>query len=51
MGLLIEVSTDLGVSIASAGLLISGYALGVVAGAPLLTTATASWPRKTCCSP
>jgi DHA1 family inner membrane transport protein len=47
MGLLLNVSADLGVSIASAGLLISGYALGVVAGAPLLTAATASWPRKT----
>lgn len=47
MGLLIEVSTDLGVSIASAGLLISGYALGVVVGAPLMTAFTARWPRKT----
>ncbi len=37
MGLLPEVATDLGVSIPSAGLLISGYALGVVVGAPLLT--------------
>ena len=36
MGLLIEVSEDLGVSISAAGLLISGYALGVVVGAPLL---------------
>jgi DHA1 family inner membrane transport protein len=47
MGLLLNVSADLGVSVASAGLLISGYALGVVAGAPLLTAATASWRRKT----
>ena len=47
MGLLIEVSTDLGVSIASAGLLISGYALGVVVGAPLMTAFAARWPRKT----
>ncbi|MGH6781461.1 MAG: MFS transporter [Sphingomonadaceae bacterium] len=47
MGLLIEVSADLGVSIASAGLLISGYALGVVVGAPLMTAFTARWPRKT----
>ncbi|MGH8429402.1 MAG: MFS transporter, partial [Solimonas sp.] len=29
------------------GLLISGYALGVVIGAPLITTLTARWPRKT----
>jgi DHA1 family inner membrane transport protein len=47
MGLLLEVSADLGVSISAAGLLISGYALGVVAGAPVLTAATAGWPRKT----
>lgn len=46
MGLLIEVSADLGVSIPAAGLLISGYALGVVLGAPLLTAATTRWPRK-----
>jgi MFS transporter, DHA1 family, inner membrane transport protein len=38
MGLLLQVSADLGVSISAAGLLISGYALGVVIGAPLLTT-------------
>lgn len=46
MGLLLEVSTDLGVSISAAGLLISGYALGVVIGAPTLTLATRNWPRK-----
>jgi DHA1 family inner membrane transport protein len=47
MGLLIQVGDDLGVSIAAAGMLISGYALGVVVGAPLMTTLTARWPRKT----
>ena len=47
MGLLLQVSTDLGVSIASAGLLISGYALGVAVGAPVLTLATRKLPRKT----
>jgi DHA1 family inner membrane transport protein len=47
MGLLLDVSTDLGVSISAAGQLISGYALGVVIGAPLLTIATGRWPRKT----
>ncbi|UJW76664.1 MFS transporter [Rhizobium sp. SL42] len=47
MGLLIDVSADLGISIAAAGLLISGYALGVVFGAPILTTLTGRWPRKT----
>lgn len=47
MGLLLEVSADLHVSISAAGLLISGYALGVVVGAPLLTALTGRWPRKT----
>lgn len=47
MGLLIEVGADLGVSIAAAGLLISGYALGVVFGAPILTAISSRWPRKT----
>ncbi len=46
MGLLLNVSADLHVSISAAGLLISGYALGVVVGAPVLTVLTARWPRK-----
>lgn len=47
MGLLMQVSTDLHVSITAAGLLISGYALGVAVGAPVLTIATRKLPRKT----
>ena len=47
MGLLLDVGADFGVSISAAGLLISGYALGVTVGAPLVTAATARWPRKT----
>ena len=46
MGLLLQVAADLKVTIASAGLLISGYALGVFVGAPLLTAATGRLPRK-----
>lgn len=46
MGLLLEVARDLEVTVAAAGLLISGYALGVVVGAPLLTIVTARWSRK-----
>ncbi len=46
MGLLMQVASDLHVSISAAGLLISGYALGVFAGAPLLTAATRRLPRK-----
>ncbi|NEX93183.1 MFS transporter [Caulobacter sp. 17J65-9] len=47
MGLLLQVSADLGVSVPAAGLLITGYALGVFAGAPVLTLATRNLPRKT----
>ena len=47
MGLLLDMSADLGVTIQAAGLLISGYALGVVVGAPVLTVLTRNWPRKT----
>ncbi|WP_025031507.1 MFS transporter [Nitratireductor aquibiodomus] len=47
MGLLLEVSADLDVTISAAGLLISGYALGVVAGAPILGALTGRWSRKT----
>ena len=47
MGLLPVIAADLKVSIPTAGLLVSGYALGVVAGAPLLTLTTGRLPRKT----
>lgn len=46
MGLLPEVAHDLGVSIPSAGLLVTGYALGVVVGAPIIAMVTARLPRK-----
>jgi DHA1 family inner membrane transport protein len=46
MGLLQQVARDLGVSIPAAGMLISGYALGVFVGAPVLTLASAKLPRK-----
>jgi DHA1 family inner membrane transport protein len=39
IGLLPEVADDLEVSIPTAGLLVSGYAIGVVIGAPLMTAA------------
>ena len=47
MGLLLQLAGDLQVSLATAGLLISGYALGVFVGAPLLTASLARVPRKT----
>lgn len=46
MGLLPEVALDLGVSIPAAGYLISGYAFGVVLGAPILTPLLVKYPRK-----
>lgn len=46
MGLLPEVAADLGVTIPQAGYLISGYAFGVVLGAPLLTPLLVQYPRK-----
>ncbi|HEY4191295.1 MAG TPA: MFS transporter [Mesorhizobium sp.] len=46
MGLLPEVAVDLKVSIPSAGLLVTGYALGVVFGAPVIAVATAHMRRK-----
>jgi MFS transporter, DHA1 family, inner membrane transport protein len=46
MGLLLQVAADMHVSVSTAGLLISGYALGVFVGAPILTLATRRMPRK-----
>jgi len=46
MGLLPEVAGDLGVSIPRAGLLITGYALGVALGGPFLALGTSRLPRK-----
>src|ERR1700675_3427554 len=46
MGLLPDVAHDLSVSIPQAGLLVSGYALGVVFGAPILAVATARLERR-----
>ncbi|QUQ62300.1 MFS transporter arabinose efflux permease [Kutzneria sp. CA-103260] len=45
-GLLPELAAELGVSVPTAGLLVSGYALGVVVGAPLVTMAVQRMPRK-----
>ncbi len=46
-GLLPPIAEDMGVSIPSAGLLISAFAIGMVVGAPLLAVATLRLPRKT----
>ncbi len=46
MGLLPQIAGDFDVGIATAGLLISGYAFGVFVGAPLITLGTRNWSRK-----
>lgn len=46
MGLLPVIAADLHVSIPQAGLLVTGYALGVLFGAPLMTLPTSGWNRK-----
>ena len=47
VGLLPTIAESLGVSLPSAGLLVSLYALGVTIGAPVLTALTGRLPRKT----
>ncbi|PKH71464.1 MFS sugar transporter [Stenotrophomonas sp. Betaine-02u-21] len=47
VGLLPTIAADLQVSLPSAGLLVSLYALGVAIGAPVLTALTGRVPRKT----
>jgi MFS transporter, DHA1 family, inner membrane transport protein len=46
VGLIPTIANDLGVSLPSAGLLVSLYALGVAIGAPVLTALTGKWNRK-----
>ncbi|MFE4535563.1 MFS transporter [Streptomyces scopuliridis] len=46
MGLLPEVAADYGVTIPTAGLLVTGYALGVMLGAPVMTVLGTRIPRK-----
>ena len=45
-GLLPEIATDLHVTIATAGLLISGYAVSVLVGGPIMTALVGRRPRK-----
>ncbi|QSS98611.1 MFS transporter [Pontibacillus sp. ALD_SL1] len=47
VGLLSSIADDLSISITLAGLLISGYAIGVSIGAPVLTAITSKVDRKT----
>ncbi|QKW34202.1 MFS transporter [Actinomadura sp. NAK00032] len=45
-GLLPEMAADLGVSVPDAGLLISAFAIGMLAGAPVLALLTLRWPHR-----
>jgi len=47
MGLLPVIADGLHVSIPTAGMLISAYAIGVMVGAPLMTLALSRWPQRT----
>ena len=46
VGMLLNISHDLSISVASAGMLVTAYALGVVIGAPLLTPLMVRFKRK-----
>ena len=46
MGLLPDVAHDFGVTAPAAGMLVSGYAIGVTVGAPILAVLTSRWPRR-----
>lgn len=47
LGLLPELSVSLGVSVPAAGWLVTGYALGVAVGGPILAVTTMRVPRRT----
>ena len=46
MGMLSTIAKGVDVSIPSAGLLVSAYAIGVTVGAPVMTLLLARWPRR-----
>ncbi|WP_445361621.1 MFS transporter [Microbulbifer sp. EKSA005] len=46
VGLVPIIAQDLSISLPSAGLLVTLYAVGVAVGAPVLTALTGRWPRK-----
>jgi DHA1 family inner membrane transport protein len=46
MGMLLTIADGVDVSIPSAGLLVSAYAIGVMVGAPFMTLLLARWPRR-----
>lgn len=46
MGMLLTIAHGVNVSIPTAGLLVSAYAIGVTIGAPFMTLLLARWPRR-----
>ena len=46
VGLLPDIAANLGVGVSQAGLLVSGYAIGVAIGGPAIVAITSSQPRK-----
>lgn len=46
MGMLLTIADGVNVSIPSAGLLVSAYAVGVMVGAPFMTLLLSRWPRR-----
>lgn len=46
MGMLPTIAGGVGVSIPAAGMLVSAYAAGVMAGAPVMSLLLARWPRR-----
>ena len=46
MGMLSTIAEGVHVSIPSAGMLVSAYAMGVMVGAPIMTLLLARWPRR-----
>ncbi|EFL04112.1 chloramphenicol resistance protein, partial [Streptomyces sp. SPB78] len=47
-GLLPGLAPDLGVTVATAGLLTPAFAVGMVVGAPLVAVLARAWPRRAC---
>ncbi|GGP04525.1 MFS transporter [Nonomuraea glycinis] len=45
-GLLPDIAADIGVPVATAGLLTSAFAIGMVVGAPLMAALARRWPRR-----
>ncbi|PSJ30765.1 chloramphenicol efflux pump [Streptosporangium nondiastaticum] len=45
-GLLPDIASDLGVSVGTAGMLTSAFAIGMIVGAPLVAALARNWPRR-----